>query len=38
MLLLVVFSFVTIYPPEKKIALGLDIQGGTSFLIRLVQR
>src|SRR5205814_4292071 len=22
--------------PEKKIALGLDIQGGTSFLIRLV--
>src|SRR5437867_1342352 len=26
---------VTIWPPEKKIALGLDIQGGTSFLIRL---
>src|SRR5213076_2122860 len=25
-----------ILPPEKKIALGLDIQGGTSFLIRLV--
>ena len=25
-----------IYPPEKKIALGLDIKGGTSFLIRLM--
>src|SRR6202011_1809910 len=36
MALLVVFSIVTIWPPEKKIALGLDIQGGTSFLIRLV--
>src|SRR5215211_6417276 len=36
MLLLVAFSIVTIYPPSKKIALGLDIQGGTSFLIRLV--
>ncbi len=35
MLLLVVFSIATIWPPEKKIALGLDIQGGTSFLIRL---
>src|SRR5437867_1431508 len=35
MVLLVVFSIVTIWPPEKKIALGLDIQGGTSFLIRL---
>ena len=34
--LLVAFSIVTIWPPEKKIALGLDIQGGTSFLIRLV--
>src|SRR2546422_1931583 len=34
--LLVVFSIVTIWPPEKKIALGLDIQGGTSFLIRLM--
>ena len=34
--LLVVFALVTIYPPQKKIALGLDIQGGTSFLIRLV--
>ena len=35
MLLLVTFSIVTIWPPQKKIALGLDIQGGTSFLIRL---
>jgi len=34
--LLVAFSIVTIWPPENKIALGLDIQGGTSFLIRLV--
>jgi SecD/SecF fusion protein len=36
MLLLVIFSIGTIWPPEKKIALGLDIQGGTLFLIRLV--
>src|SRR5947209_19645239 len=36
MLLLVIFSIAAIGPPEKKIALGLDIQGGTSFLIRLV--
>ena len=36
MLLLVAFSLVTIWPPGKKIQLGLDIQGGTSFLIRLV--
>ncbi len=35
--LLVIFSFLTIWPPQKKIALGLDIQGGTSFLIRLVE-
>jgi SecD/SecF fusion protein len=35
MLLLVIFSIVTIWPPQKKIALGLDIQGGTSFLVRL---
>jgi SecD/SecF fusion protein len=33
--LLVVFSIATIWPPKKKISLGLDIQGGTSFLIRL---
>jgi SecD/SecF fusion protein len=36
MALLVAFSVATIYPPKEKIALGLDIQGGTSFLIRLV--
>jgi SecD/SecF fusion protein len=36
MLLLVIFSIATIWPPQKKIALGLDIQGGTSFLIRLI--
>src|SRR5882762_1229312 len=35
MLVLVVFSIATIWPPQKNIALGLDIQGGTSFLIRL---
>jgi SecD/SecF fusion protein len=35
--LLVAFSIATIWPPSKKIALGLDIQGGTSFLIRLVK-
>jgi len=35
--LLVTFSIMTIWPPSKKIQLGLDIQGGTSFLIRLVQ-
>src|SRR3954453_11589941 len=35
MLFLVIFSIATIWPPQKKIALGLDIQGGTSFLIRL---
>ena len=37
MILLVAFSVLIIYPPQKKIALGLDIQGGTSFLIRLVE-
>ncbi|MEO8438826.1 MAG: protein translocase subunit SecD [Spartobacteria bacterium] len=36
MSLLVAFSVVTIWPPDKKVQLGLDIQGGTSFLIRLV--
>src|SRR4051794_24320558 len=35
-MLLVAFSLATIYPPKEKIQLGLDIQGGTSFLIRLV--
>ncbi len=36
MALLVAFSIATIWPPSKKIALGLDIKGGTSFLIRLI--
>jgi SecD/SecF fusion protein len=36
MVLLVALSIAEIWPPEKKIALGLDIQGGTSFLIRLM--
>jgi SecD/SecF fusion protein len=35
--LLVAFSIANIWPPEKKIALGLDIKGGTSFLIKLQQ-
>src|SRR5438128_9817636 len=34
--LLIAVSVDAIWPPQKKIALGLDIQGGTSFLIRLV--
>src|SRR5437773_12563742 len=37
MVLLVAFSIVTIWPPEKKIELCLDIQGGTSFVIRLMK-
>ena len=36
MALLVAFSIATIWPPDKKIALGLDFKGGTSFLIRLI--
>jgi len=35
-MLLVAFSIATIWPPKDKIQLGLDIQGGTSFLIRLM--
>ena len=35
--MLIAFSIATIWPPEKKIALGLDIKGGTSFLIKLQQ-
>jgi SecD/SecF fusion protein len=34
--LLAGFFIYTVWPPEKKITLGLDIQGGTSFLIRLM--
>ncbi len=37
MVLLVAFSVATIWPPKDKITLGLDIKGGTSFLIRLVK-
>ena len=33
--LLVVFSLWSIWPLQKKVRLGLDIKGGTSFLIRL---
>ncbi len=33
--LLVIFSLWSIWPPRKKMRLGLDIKGGTSFLIRL---
>jgi SecD/SecF fusion protein len=33
----VALSIVMIWPPDKKIALGLDIKGGTSFLIKLQQ-
>ena len=32
----ITFSVWLAYPPSKKIALGLDIKGGTSFLIRLM--
>lgn len=37
-LLIVAFCVDSATPPEKKIRLGLDLKGGTSFLIRLVQR
>ncbi|HSP44766.1 MAG TPA: hypothetical protein VLO30_02115, partial [Chthoniobacterales bacterium] len=36
-LIAVGLSIVMIYPPDKKIPLGLDIKGGTSFLIKLQQ-
>ncbi len=36
-LALIGFSVATIWPPKDKITLGLDIRGGTSFLIRLVK-
>src|SRR5438552_1065608 len=35
MVIAVAFSVAITYPPQKKISLGLDIKGGTSFLIRL---
>ena len=34
--LFVALCLEALYPPEKKIALGLDLKGGTSFLIRLI--
>ena len=34
-LIAVGLSIVMIWPPDKKIQLGLDIKGGTSFLIKL---
>jgi SecD/SecF fusion protein len=34
--LLAAFCIQQITPPDKKIRLGLDLQGGTSFLIRLI--
>ncbi|HEX4083546.1 MAG TPA: protein translocase subunit SecD [Chthoniobacteraceae bacterium] len=33
--LLVAFCIQSAYPPSKKVQLGLDLQGGTSFLIQL---
>lgn len=35
-ILLAAFCIEQITPPDKKIRLGLDLQGGTSFLIRLI--
>lgn len=35
--LLTAFCLEQALPPEKKIRLGLDLQGGTSFLLRLVK-
>src|SRR2546428_3240182 len=35
-MLLVAFSIATIWPPKERFQLGLDIQGGTSCLIRLM--
>jgi len=33
--LLLAFCIDSMYPPSKKIGLGLDLQGGTEFLLRL---
>lgn len=35
-ILLITFCIEQFYPPAKTISLGLDLRGGTSFLIRLV--
>jgi SecD/SecF fusion protein len=34
--LLLAFFIYNVWPPDKKIQLGLDIKGGTSFLIKLM--
>lgn len=36
-LLVVAIAALSAYPLNKKISLGLDLQGGTSFLLRLVK-
>ncbi len=36
--LLLLFCWESIYPPTQKIRLGLDLRGGTSFLIRLLSQ
>ncbi len=36
-ILLIAFCIDSIYPPQQKIRLGLDLQGGTEFLVRLVK-
>ena len=33
---LVALCLAALYPPSKSVRLGLDLQGGTSFLIRLM--
>lgn len=32
---IVLLAVVSVYPPEEKLPLGLDLKGGTSFLVRL---
>jgi len=34
--LLIALSLAAIYPPSETVRLGLDLQGGTSFLLRLI--
>lgn len=36
-ILLVAFCIESVYPPKDKVQLGLDLEGGSSFLIRLVK-
>jgi len=35
LLILAVMSFVAIYPPQENVRLGLDLEGGSSFLVQL---